>query len=270
MNFNLKKCKVVSIKHRPSPLTMLPFVAYYYYLGENILEYADSEKDLGVLINTAFKFNDHQEKLLSLANQKFGMLKRTCHFINNSMRGRTLYLSLVRSQFEHCSPVWRPNCETSINKFENFQKKCIKWILCEENSSYTRTVYLKKCQNVNILPIEYRFNVADMTLFHKIVYNLIPISIPMYLRRFESSRLRSTHLDSLSFEVNISTEPINYHNLKKSFFFRSHTIWNSLPFEIRNIQDPLKFKTELHKYYWNKVKTEIGESGEDRSFDDGG
>ena len=125
MNFNLKKCKVVSIKHRPSPLAMLPFVAYHYHLGENILKYADSERDLGVLINNDFNFNEHQEKLLTLVNQKFGILKRTCHFINNLIRGGILYLSLVRSQFEHCSPVWRPNCETSINKFENFQKNVL-------------------------------------------------------------------------------------------------------------------------------------------------
>ena len=270
MNFNIKKCKVVSIKHRPSPLTMLPFVAFHYYLGEHILEYANSEKDLGVLINNDFNFNDHQEKLLTRANQKFGMLKRTCYFINNIMKGRILYLSLVRSQFEHCSPIWRPNCETSLNKFENFQKKCIKWVLREENLSETRAVYLKKCISVDILPIEYRFNVADMTLFHKIVYNLIPIVIPKYIRRFESSPLRFTHLDSLCFELNFTVEPTNYNNLKKSFFFRSHTVWNFLPFEIRSIEDPSKFKTELHKYYWNKVKAEIIESAEDRSFDDGG
>ena len=44
INFNLQKCKVVSIKSKPSPLAMLPFVAYHYYLAENLLEYADSEK----------------------------------------------------------------------------------------------------------------------------------------------------------------------------------------------------------------------------------
>ena len=63
----------------------------------------------------------------------------------------------MRSQFEHCSPIWRPNCEISLNKFENFQKKCIKWVLRKENLSYTRAIYLKKCISVDILPIEYRF-----------------------------------------------------------------------------------------------------------------
>ena len=51
MMFHPDKCKVVTIKHKPSPLAMLPFVAYHYHLAENLLSYADSERDLGVHVN---------------------------------------------------------------------------------------------------------------------------------------------------------------------------------------------------------------------------
>ena len=61
MKFHPDKCKVVTIKHRPSPLAMLPFVAYHYHLGENLLSYAESEKDLGVHINKSFTFNEQCE-----------------------------------------------------------------------------------------------------------------------------------------------------------------------------------------------------------------
>ena len=74
MKFHPDKCKVVTIKHRPSPLAMLPFVAYHYHLGENLISYADSEKDLGVHINKSFTFNEQCEILLTKANQKFGIL----------------------------------------------------------------------------------------------------------------------------------------------------------------------------------------------------
>ena len=40
MKFHPDKCKVVTIKHRPSPLAMLSFVAYHYHLGENLFSYA--------------------------------------------------------------------------------------------------------------------------------------------------------------------------------------------------------------------------------------
>ena len=138
IDFNLPKCKVVSIKNKPSPLAMLPFVAYHYYLAENLLEYADSEKDLGVYVNKDFNFNEHCNYILSKANQQYGLLKRTCNFVNDTKRKRVLYLTLARSQFNHCSTIWRPteiNNKTLVEKFENFQKKCIKWILCEEDLS---------------------------------------------------------------------------------------------------------------------------------------
>ena len=70
MNFHPKKCKVVSVHSKPSPLSMLPFVASHYYLGENLLEYADSEKDLGIVITSNLNFNEHCNKLISKTNQK--------------------------------------------------------------------------------------------------------------------------------------------------------------------------------------------------------
>ena len=65
MTFHPKKCKVVTIKRRPSPLTMLPFVAYHYCPSENLLEYVDSERDLGVNITTNCNFNEHNVKRLT-------------------------------------------------------------------------------------------------------------------------------------------------------------------------------------------------------------
>ena len=42
------------------------------HLGENLLFYADREKDLGVHVNKRFKFNEQCEILLTKTNQKFG------------------------------------------------------------------------------------------------------------------------------------------------------------------------------------------------------
>ena len=266
MMFHPDKCKVVTIKHKPSPLAMLPFVAYHYHLAENLLSYADSERDLGVHVNKSFNFNEHCEKLLIKANQQFGILKRTCHFVTNKNRRRVLYLALVRSQFEHCSPIWRPCGNTMINKFENFQKKCIKWILSELELSYSNEVYLRKCKQVNILPLLYRFMFNDMNLFHKVVYKIIPVTMPDYLTLYSGdSRLRSTHLDNLCFVSNIASTTTSISNLNKSFFFRSHTLWNFLPFDLRNSMIPSQFKIKLAKHYWNMASTEI-EQPEDEWF----
>ena len=88
----------------------------------NILDYVTSEKELGVNITTRLNWTDHCNKLYSKANQLLGLTKRICHFVNNPKQRRALYLSLIRSQFEHWSVVWRPCHETTLNKLESLQK----------------------------------------------------------------------------------------------------------------------------------------------------
>ena len=148
MKFHPQKCKVVSIAHRLPPLLgILPNIQYFYSLGDSPLDYVDSEKDLGVDINIHFNFNDQCDRLLSKANQQFGLTKRTCYFVNDIKRKRSLYLSLIRSQFEHCSSIWRPCSDTMLSKFEALQKRCVKWILSEENIRYnTFITYILKCR----------------------------------------------------------------------------------------------------------------------------
>ena len=79
-----------------------------------------------------------------------------------------LYLTLVRSQFEHCSIIWRPQNKTSTNKLENLQKRAVKWILCEEYTSYSLNMYIQKCRQLNILPLSTRFDFLDILFFYKV------------------------------------------------------------------------------------------------------
>ena len=91
MNFHPQKCKVVSIAHRPPPLLgMFPNIQYFYTLGDSPLDYVDSENDLGVDINSNLNFNNQCERVLSKANQQFGLTRRTCYFVNDIKRKRTL------------------------------------------------------------------------------------------------------------------------------------------------------------------------------------
>ena len=70
-------------------------------MNNEIIDFTESEKDLGVMVNSKFKLDHHQQIVLNKAHQMLGITKRTCHFITDQKKRRSLYLSLVRSQFEH-------------------------------------------------------------------------------------------------------------------------------------------------------------------------
>ena len=103
MKFHADKCKVLSVANSvPLFVDVLPFSRFSYQLGNTILDYTNCERDLGIFVNERFNWQDHQTYILKKTSQMFGMTKRTCHFVYDRGKKRSLYLALVRSYFEHC------------------------------------------------------------------------------------------------------------------------------------------------------------------------
>ena len=66
-------------------------------------------------------------------------------------------------------------------------------------------------------------------------------------------QFRGVYLENLSFVSNIASATTSIKNHNESFFFRTHTLWNSLPFDIRNSIRLSQFKIKLAKYFWSKA-----------------
>ena len=264
MKFHPSKCKALMVSRSKMPLLdILPFVQFHYSVGRNLIDYCEIEKDLGIHINGTLNFSQHSDVLYSKANQRFGLLKRTCHFIKSPDRRRALYLTMVRSIFEHCPYVWRPSSMTTIEKLESIQKRGLKWILSNHTVSFSANyhLYLVHCKQLNILPIKFRFDFNDLKMFHSIVYGYSCVKLPDYIQPFQGSRLRKCHLDSKCY-VSTIQPPSSANNIKngsvskgilsKSFFYRVHLSWNNLPLSLREIIRPSEFKQKLLTHIWNK------------------
>ena len=144
MTFHPSKCKVLSVTMQRNVLDNLPFNTFWYHLNNVDIDYAPSNTDLGVVLNTKLLFNDHCNQLVSRANSKLGLLIRTCHFTCNKRQKRTFYLAIVRSMFEHCSVIWSPLNSSQLLKFDCIQKRAIKWIHNEQFVSYSTDVFHAK------------------------------------------------------------------------------------------------------------------------------
>ena len=74
---------------------------------------------------------------------------------------------------------------------------------------------------------------SRLKTFFKII---VPISLPGYLEWFDgSSRLRNSHLDHMSLVSSIVPSKNGSKSIEKSFFYRTHSVWNSVPLEIREL-----------------------------------
>jgi ribonuclease P/MRP protein subunit RPP40 len=70
MEFNVLKCKIVTISRKRNPL------CYNYRLNDHTLERVSEILDLGVNITSSLCFNSHIDKIVSKANRMLGMIKR--------------------------------------------------------------------------------------------------------------------------------------------------------------------------------------------------
>ena len=253
MTFHPDKCKALSIyDFRPDFVKILPFPKQHYMLNNTNIDFSECERDLGVLVNSNLRWEDHHTKILNKAHQMLGFTKRTCHFISDTRKRRLLYLSLVRSNFEHGSIIWRPVTETAISEFEQLQKKALKWILKEENLRYDEEIYQTKCYQVQLSPMKRFFDINDLSYFHKIVYGQIPINLPEYIQPYNGqSRLRQANLDHLCYvcTYNSSSFPSSRSPFYKSFFYRIVHTWNSIPLSIRKIINVQSFKRNVISHY---------------------
>ena len=260
MKFHPDKCHVLPVSRSKFPL---PEQRFTYTLNGETLLYYESEKDLGVMVNCKLNWTEHCSKLYSAASARLYLNMRTCHFVHNKRQKRVLYLTMVRSLFQHCSIVWRPHTETNKSKFESIQKRSIKWILNEPNESYSKYVYVLKCKQLDILPINHRFLFTDLLTFYRIFYEHSPIKFPSYLQRYGgNSRLRSCHLDHLSIISTVSPSTLikqksgelsDYQAFEHSYFYRTHTAWNKLPIKLREILDFGHFKRALRAHIWHDL-----------------
>ena len=190
-----------------------------------------------------------------------GLIKRTCDFTNNSMQRRALYLSLVRSQFEHCSIIWRPHTITLENKIEALQKRSIKLILFECFSTYTQKEYLVKMGKLDLLPLAIKLTYSDLLLFHRIIHKDVCINLPYYIQ-LASFPTTNCNMNTRTFVAStesfdhlkfISTEKPKIAAFEKSFFYRTISKWNNLPLAIRIVNGYDRFKILLKKHLWNIV-----------------
>ena len=262
MKFHPTKCKVLMVSKFNSPLVdVLPCTQFFYSMGFEVLDYVNSEKDLGILVNRTLNFTEHAKMLYSRANQRFGLMKRTCHFVNDQNKRRILYLTMVRSIFEHCPIIWRPSSNTIVNRLESIQKRAFKWIKQDMSLSYSSNdlLYYIHCKQLNILPIKFRFDFHDLKFLHLIINNFSCVKLPPYISFYNgTTRLRSCHLDYLSLvSCKSPTGQVSYNpsrgGFRHSYFYRTHLMWNLLPLSLRQIIGPSAFKVNLTDYIWKEL-----------------
>ena len=200
MKFYPSKCKVLELTLKHPNYYVLPFDRFSYEFGDNVLDYSLEEKDIGVIMSTKLNWNSQHNSIITKASRQLGLLKRICHFVNNQSQRRALYITLVRSLLEHCGEIWGPKAVVAHKSFEPIQKRAVKWILFESYCKYHESDYMNRFKQLDLLPIQFYFQLKKLKLFHKVRAGSTVISIPEYIVQH-----RSSHIECNCNKLSIST-----------------------------------------------------------------
>lgn len=231
--FNAEKCSVIHIgKNNP---------CYTYKINDDVnLGVSDSERDLGIVIDSDLSFKQHINSTCNKANQILSIIQR--HFKHaNSQAKLQLYKALVRSKLEYGNLIWCPRLEGEKDKVEKVQRRATRYIVKGE-----RLCYSERLKRLKLPTLEHRRLRGDLIQTYKIVNNIDTVK-DLFTFQTGTTRGHSYKLKKIRDKTRI-----------RSTFYSKRIIneWNRLPDNAVTATSVNCFKNKIDKFHTNTEKFE--------------
>ena len=106
-------------------------------------------KLLGIEIDGKLNFNHHINNICKSASNQLNALIRLKHLLGFKKR-KVLVNTFVMSNFNYCSLVWNFSSAQSLNKIENLQKRALRFLLNDYDSTYEDLLEKSGYPNLNL------------------------------------------------------------------------------------------------------------------------
>ena len=236
LRFHPEKCKAMRIgKSRVEK--------WDYSLKEGLppMEYVDSEKDIGVVIDNKLSFNQHISEKINKANSIMGILRRTMEYMDCTTF-KLLYTALVRPHLEYANQVWCPHLKKHIESIENVQRRASKQIPGLSHLSYE-----ERLRKIKLPTLAYRRSRGDMIELYKILTGKYDEDVSNFLRTRDDSTTRGHQYKLFKTRARLDLR-------KYSFTQRTVKIWNNLPSKVVSAPTIKQFESRLDKFWENQPR----------------
>ena len=205
-----------------------------YKLKGQQLQTETTSKYLGVDLANNLDWKPHVDRIVKKSNSMLGFLRRDLRISSQETKAMA-YMTMVRSNLEYCATVWNPHKKEHIKKLEMVQRRAARFVTSRFHNTSSVTDMLNQLQWDTL---EVRRCKLQLTMFYKIVNNIVDIDKDLYLTP-AMAKTRASH--SKKFRQ-ISTSRDCF---KNSFFPRTIPLWNKLPASTAEAPDLVLFKQGL-------------------------
>lgn len=241
MRFNPEKCKVLHLDFYDNPRNS-------YILNNVSIGVANTEKDLGVIANDSFQWDDQIKTCISKANKMIAWVTR--NLINRDKKVLlNIYKTIVRPNLEYCAQLWSPVAAHGnwnlILLLEGVQRRFTRLV-----NGIGTLPYSERLEALNLTTLAERRLRGDLIETFKIVNNLVSYGRDIFClgRSGRNILSKSRKFKSSSTKVN---------NLFKSSLSQRIThYWNRLPSHVKSSNDVNSFKIALEQYKFDNFDKE--------------
>ena len=197
---------------------------------------------LGITIDDKLNFNLHIDKICLKSANQLNALVRLKRFLGNEER-EVLINSFVLSNFNYCPLVWMLTSTKSLHKMEAIQKRVLRFMLNDYESSYEDL--FKKSGNPSM-------NLRRTRSLCIEIYKTIDYLNPKFMKNlFEVPKTNRTQIEQ--YKLNLEIPKSNQVSFgTKSLCIQGPRVWNALPFHNKSKENLQAFKYVIK--FWSGSK----------------
>ena len=208
----------------------------------DIINRTDLIRCLGVWLDSQLSFNHHVNQKCKVAYINIRNIRSIRKFITVEI-GQVLVSSLVLSHLDYCNAILYGLPENTLHKMQRVENCAAKLVLQRKRFDSSTDAL----RELHWLPVKQRICYKIALIVFKCLHDLAPEYLKCLIKlKTYAMCLRSASVNAVVLEVPVCSRRTFY---DRSFAVSGPTVWNALPFELRQIDNLDTFKDKLKTYY---------------------
>lgn len=210
-------------------------------IGGEKIEIVDKIKHLGIMLDHELTFKQHGQYVIKKMAKKVGLFLRI--HLSLPMEAKImLYKAIIAPHIDYCSSLLFLLGQNEIMTLQKLQNKVMRGIL-----KVNRTTSINKmCKALGWMQIKERILLNTLSFIHKTYKGIMPQYLGDKLTKVET-----VHKYHTRGSMNLNVNRINRRKEENSIFVKGIKIFNRIPIEIRNEDNPKRFRVECNKLIKN-------------------
>ena len=220
-------------------------------IGDSVVDYCTEARSLGVVFDSELRMKTHVGNICRAGWSSIHRIGRIRRYLDEPATLRLIH-AFVTSRIDSCNSLLIGLPANEIDRLQRLQNAAARLVRRVKRHEHITPILL----SLHWLPVSQRIIYKTLILTFKALHNLAPAYIQDLIHRHQPTRtLRSASLNLLQQPLPPRTSSYG----GRAFSVAAPTLWNKLPFHLRDCSCILTFKRHLKthlfsQYYFERIE----------------